>query len=112
MSPLCFFVEPIAPFVRKMRVLLQERDTSGITDSSVITYLSLVQPGWIFELASCCIAVGPMGKRDYKEKKRIYFHICNFSSFPIYTSGYTFVYSWVGADETSFSKSKAFSNDH
>ena len=47
-SPLCFFVLPLAPCMRKMRVLLQDRDTCGILDPNVITCLSHVRLGLDF----------------------------------------------------------------
>ena len=58
-----------------------------------------------------------MEKRDYNKKREkespiFIFRLYNFSFFLIHTLEYTFVCSWVGAEEASFSESKPFSNDH
>ena len=52
------FTVPLASLARKMRALMQKRDTSGILDSSVFTCLLWIRLVWNFELASCCFSVG------------------------------------------------------
>ena len=57
---------------------------------------------WIFELASCCVAVGLMGKKTFKQKKKrklVLFSPLQLFLFSHIYSEYAYVCLWVGADE-------------
>ena len=91
---------PIALHKRKMRVLPQKRDASGIVDSNIFTCLWLFQFVRNSELAPCCFS--------QQVRKGIFVFSWKFS-FPFEYPWFAFAYPGVGAEGTSFSESKAFS---